>query len=31
MLTRRFDEIIRAAAVQPHEAAGHLTRLRDGL
>jgi transcriptional regulator with XRE-family HTH domain len=27
MLTRRFDEIIRAASVQPHEAAAHLAGL----
>jgi len=28
MLTRRFDEIIRAAAIQPHAVAGYLSELR---
>jgi transcriptional regulator with XRE-family HTH domain len=31
LLTRRFDELIRAASVQPHEAAAHLAGLREGV
>jgi transcriptional regulator with XRE-family HTH domain len=31
MLTRRFEEIIRAATVQPHAASAHLASLRDAV
>jgi hypothetical protein len=31
MLTRRFEEIIRAATIQPHAAPGHLQALRDAV